>query len=102
MRISDWSSDVCSSDLVGPWVEGIWGGAQGDQPTGAPRQKTAAHDEFVNAIKRYHPEIASFTHYESPATIGYWVGAKLVAAALKAQGQNITQQGILEIGRAHV
>lgn len=81
---------------VGPWVEGIWGGAQGDQPTGAPRQKTAAHDEYVNAIKRYHPEIASFTHYESPATIGYWSGAKLVAAALEAQGQNITQQGILD------
>lgn len=81
---------------VGPWVEGIWGGAQGDQPTGAPRQKTAAHDEYVNAIKRYHPEIASFTHYESPATIGYWSGAKLVTAALKAQGQNITQKGVLD------
>lgn len=81
---------------VGPWVEGIWGGAQGDQPTGAPRQKTAAHDEYVNAIKRYHPEIASFTHYESPATIGYWSGAKLLTAALKAQGQNVTQQGIID------
>ena len=87
-------SDLASQ--VGPWVEGIWGGAQGDQPTGAPRQKTAAHDEYVNAIKRYHPEIASFAHYESPATIGYWSGAKLLVAALKAQGDHITQQGVLD------
>lgn len=81
---------------VGPWVDGIWGGAQGDQPTGAPRGKTAAHDEFVNAIKRYHPEIASFDHYESPATIGYWVGAKLLTAAIKAQGPTVTTDGIVD------
>jgi len=93
----NWPTSVGGlASQVGPWVEGIWGGAQGDQPTGAPRQKTAAHDEYVNAIKRYHPEIASFTHYESPVTIGYWVGAKLLVAALKAQGANITQQGILD------
>lgn len=93
----NWPTSVGGlASQVGPWVEGIWGGAQGDQPTGAPRQKTAAHDEYVNAIKRYHPEIASFTHYESPATIGYWSGAKLLVAALKAQGQNITQQGVLD------
>jgi ABC-type branched-subunit amino acid transport system substrate-binding protein len=93
----NWPTSVGGlASQVGPWVEGIWGGAQGDQPTGAPRQKTAAHDEYVNAIKRYHPEIASFTHYESPATIGYWSGAKLLVAALEAQGQNITQQGILD------
>ena len=66
-----WPTSVAGlATQVGPWIDGIWGGAQGDQPTGAPRQKTAAHDEYVNAIKRYHPEIASFMHYESPATIG--------------------------------
>jgi ABC-type branched-subunit amino acid transport system substrate-binding protein len=93
----NWPTSVGGlASQVGPWVEGIWGGAQGDQPTGAPRQKTAAHDEYVNAIKRYHPEIASFTHYESPATIGYWSGAKLLVAALKAQGENITQRGITD------
>src|SRR5690606_17689077 len=52
----NWPTSVGGlANQVGPWVEGIWGGAQGDQPTGAPRQKTAAHDEYVNAIKRYHP-----------------------------------------------
>lgn len=93
----NWPTSVGGlASQVGPWVEGIWGGAQGDQPTGAPRQKTAAHDEYVNAIKRYHPEIASFMHYESPATLGYWVGAKLLVAALQAQGPHITQQGVLD------
>jgi ABC-type branched-subunit amino acid transport system substrate-binding protein len=90
-----WPTSVAGlATQVGPWIDGIWGGAQGDQPTGAPRQKTAAHDEYVNAIKRYHPEIASFEHYESPATIGYWVGAKLLVAALKAQGPTVTTEGI--------
>lgn len=81
---------------VGPWVDGIWGGSQGDQPSGAPRQKTAAHDEYINAIKRYHPEIASLSHYDSPATIGYWSGAQLIVAALKAQGPNVTKEGVLD------
>lgn len=93
----NWPTSVGGlANQVGPWVEGIWGGAQGDQPTGAPRQKTAAHDEYVNAIKRYHPEIASLTHYESPATIGYWSGAKLLVAALEAQGAHITKEGVLD------
>jgi ABC-type branched-subunit amino acid transport system substrate-binding protein len=91
----NWPTSVAGlASQVGPWVEGIWGGAQGDQPTGAPRGKTAAHDEYVNAIKRYHPEIAQFSHYESPATIGYWSGAKLLVAALKAQGPTVTTDGI--------
>ncbi|MDP1805825.1 MAG: ABC transporter substrate-binding protein, partial [Acidimicrobiales bacterium] len=91
-----WPTSVAGlATQVGPWVEGIWGGAQGDQPTGAPRGKTAAHDEYVNAIKRYHPEIASFEHYESPATIGYWVGAKLLVSSIKAQGPTVTTDGII-------
>lgn len=93
----NWPTSVAGlSSQVGPWVEGIWGGAQGDQPTGAPRQRTQAHEDYVNAIARYHPEIASFEHYESPATIGYWSGAQLLVAALEAQGQNITQRGVLD------
>ena len=72
----------------------MWGGAQGDRPDGKPRQKTAAHDEYQNAIRRYHPEIASLPHYESPVTIGYWSGAKLLVAALEAQGKGITRAGL--------
>ncbi len=87
----DWPTSVAGlASQVGPWVDGIWGGAQGDQPTGAPRQKTAATDEYVNAITRYHPNIATFGHFESPATLGYWSGAKLLVAAIQKQTKPTT------------
>lgn len=90
-----WATSVGGlATQVGPWIDGIWGGAQGDQPNGAPRQKTPAHDEYVNSITRYHPKIATFNHFESPVTIGYWVGAKLLVAALEAQGKGITKAGL--------
>lgn len=93
----NWPTSVAGlSSQVGPWVDGIWGGSQGDQPNGKPRQKTAAHDEYVNAITKYHPKIATFGHLESPPTLGYWVGAKLLVAALQAQGKTITKAGINE------
>jgi ABC-type branched-subunit amino acid transport system substrate-binding protein len=87
----DWPTSVAGlASQVGPWVDGVWGGAQGDQPTGAPRQKTAATDEYVNAITRYHPNIATFGHLESPATLGYWSGAKLLVAAIQKQTKPTT------------
>ncbi len=90
-----WATSIGGlASQIGPWVDGIWGGAQGDQPTGAPRQKTAAHDEYINSITRYHPKIATFNHFESPVTIGYWVGAKLLVAALAAQGKGVTKAGV--------
>lgn len=88
----DWPTSVAGlASQVGPWVDGIWGGAQGDQPDGAPRQKTAGTDEYVNAITRYHPNISSFGHLESPATIGYWSGAKLLVAAIEKQTKPTTE-----------
>lgn len=91
----DWPTSVAGiSDLVGPAIDGVWGGSQGDQPDGDPRKKTAAHDEYVSVIERYHPNIASLPHFESPVTIGYWSGARLLVEALKAQGPTITKAGI--------
>lgn len=91
----NWPTSVAGiADLVGPAIEGVWGGSQGDQPDGSPRTKNAAHDEYVSVIERYHPNIASVPHYESPVTIGYWSGAKLLVEALKAQGPTITKAGI--------
>jgi ABC-type branched-subunit amino acid transport system substrate-binding protein len=88
----NWPTSVAGlASQVGPWVEGIWGGAQGDQPTGAPRQKTAGTDEYINAITRYHPKIATFGHFESPATIGYWSGAKLLVAGIAKQTKPTTE-----------
>jgi ABC-type branched-subunit amino acid transport system substrate-binding protein len=91
----NWPTSVGAlASQVGPGIEGVWGGSQGDQPDGKPRQKTPAHDEYVNAITRYHPKIATFGHFESPPTIGYWVGAKMLVAALQAQGKTVTMAGI--------
>ncbi len=90
-----WATSVGGlATQVGPWIEGMWGGSNGDQPDGAPRQKTAAHDEYVNALKRYHPKISTPVHLDSPATIGYWSGAKLFAAAIEAQGKGVTKVGV--------
>ncbi len=90
-----WATSVGGlATQVGPWVDGMWGGSNGDQPDGAPRQKTAAHDEYVGAIKRYHPNISAPVHLDSPATIGYWSGAKLIASAIAAQGKSVTKAGV--------
>src|SRR5581483_8497665 len=92
-----WPTSVAGlASQVGPWVDGIWGGAQGDQPNGRPREMTPAHQEYADAINRFHPNIGSFSHLESPATIGYWVGARLLVEALRAQGDVITPEGTNE------
>src|SRR3546814_20247965 len=41
MRISDWSSDVCSSDLVGHAGEGTAGAPAGDEMVQAPAGEVA-------------------------------------------------------------
>jgi ABC-type branched-subunit amino acid transport system substrate-binding protein len=93
----NWPTSVAGlASQVGPWVDGVWGGAQGDQPNGAPRGRTAAHELYESAIAQYHPNIATFGHLESPATIGYWVGAQLLVEAIRAQGEFVTRQGINE------
>src|SRR3546814_16972086 len=66
MRISDWSSDVCSSDLEttgGPQGPETTGGPQGPETTGGPQgpETTAAGEESerdlgtrIDAIRRGH------------------------------------------------
>lgn len=91
----NWPTSVAGiGDLVGPAIDGVWGGSQGDQPNGAPRTKTAAHDEYVNVITQYRPGIATLPHFESPVTIGYWSGAKILVEALRAQGRSVTKAGL--------
>lgn len=92
-----WATSVGGlTDQVGPYVDGMWGGAQGDKPDGAPRQKTKAHEEYVAAITKYHPKMATELHLESPAEIGYWVAAKLFHEAIAAQGPVVTQAGVVD------
>ena len=92
-----WPSSVpLLASVAGPSVEGVWGGSNGDQPDGAPREKTEANVEFLEAIEKYHPDMATPEHLDSPALIGYWAGAKIIVDALEAQGDVITKDGINE------
>lgn len=91
-----WPASVPTiATIAGPSVDGVWAGSNGDQPNGAPRKKTAATVQYVNAIKKYSPDLATSEHLESPAMLGYWAGAKLLVAALAAQGKQITQPGLI-------
>ena len=94
-----WATSVGGlASQVGPWVDGMWGGAQGDKPTGAPRfdEPQEAHKEYVEAMRKYHPDLSTEAHLESPVTIGYWTGAKLLVEAIRAQGKTVTMAGINE------
>lgn len=91
----NWPASVpTTATIAGPLAAGIWAGSNGDQPNGAPRRKTAAHVEFLTALRRYRPALTSSQHLDSPAVLGYWAAAKLLVAALDAQGPTITKSGI--------
>src|SRR3546814_10668756 len=50
MRISDWSSDVCSSDLeTGTWVEGVWKLGQGFSQHADGRFHVVAYDYGIKS-----------------------------------------------------
>lgn len=82
------------AQLVGPAIDGVWGESQGDSLSGAPRDLTPSHQEYIEAIRRYHPELTSDLHMESPVTIGYWIGAKMLVDAIEAQGKTVTRSGV--------
>ncbi len=84
------------ANLAGPYVDGVWGGSNGDQPDGAPRELTAAHEEFTTALEKYYPDMLDPKHLDSPALLGYYAGSKLMVAALQAQGDVITRAGLNE------
>src|SRR3546814_9635204 len=63
MRISDWSSDVCSSDLAGDHVDGDRAGhlAGGGAPHAVgdhPEAEILAHREAVLVVAAHPPDIA--------------------------------------------
>jgi len=74
----------------------VWGGSNGDQPDGAPREFTPAHEEFLAALEEYAPDLVDPAHLDSPAVLGYWAGAKLMVDALEAQGDIVTAAGVTE------
>ncbi|HVM53049.1 MAG TPA: ABC transporter substrate-binding protein [Acidimicrobiales bacterium] len=93
-----WPASVPTiATIAGPAIDGVWGGSNGDQPDGAPRGPADDFTrEFLDALEMYAPDLVSPAHLDSPATLGYWAGAKLLVDAISAQGDVITQDGITE------
>jgi len=92
-----WPASVpTTATLAGPFVEGVWGGSNGDQPDGAPRELTDAHTQFKASLEKHYPAMLDPQHLDSPALLGYYAGSKLVVAAIEAQGEVITRAGLNE------
>ncbi|MFP5579799.1 MAG: ABC transporter substrate-binding protein [Acidimicrobiia bacterium] len=92
-----WPASVPTiASLAGPFVEGVWAGSNGDQPDGAPREFSEAHEEFQSSLEKHYPEMLDPQHLDSPALLGYYAGSKLMVAALEAQGEFITRAGLNE------
>ena len=93
-----WATSVAGlATLAGPWVDGVWGGNEANQPDGQPGGNgttLAAETQYVNAIKQYAPALNDEADLESPATTGYWSGAAMLVAAIEAQGRNVTWSGV--------
>lgn len=92
-----WPASVPTiATIAGAAVDGVWGGSNGDQPDGSPREATEATAEFLAALEKYAPKLTTPAHLDSPAVLGYWAGARLLVDALAAQGDAITQAGLNE------
>jgi ABC-type branched-subunit amino acid transport system substrate-binding protein len=92
-----WPASVPTiASLAGPFVEGVWGGSNGDQPDGAPRELTEAHTQFTDSLEQHYPAMLDPQHLDSPALLGYYAGSKLMVAAIEAQGEVITRAGLNE------
>ncbi|MGH8998519.1 MAG: ABC transporter substrate-binding protein, partial [Acidimicrobiia bacterium] len=97
MGMGGWGASAAGvGDIVGPSVEGIIAMNIADQPSGAPRTKTAAHDRYVAAVTKYYPKMNTQGHLESSATLGYYTGMQLFGEALKGVGSTFTRAAIVD------
>src|SRR3546814_6550691 len=101
MRMSDWSSDVCSSDLVAQE------GTPGSRVAGAaPRPPPAAQHpqrllvEVLRQIADRRPDFV--VHRMALAVGGVAQGNQLESEAALLQSEDLLRDEGLEIGRAHV
>src|SRR3546814_16992856 len=82
MRISDWSSDVCSSDLTGSWL------LRGGTRAAAPRQAVEHQVDDRRGEQREHLAEQPAAHHDQ--------AQRLAQLGARAGGQHQRQQ----IGRA--
>src|SRR3546814_4726631 len=111
MRISDWSSDVCSSDLLSPELAGIVDEISfksgEDIKAGAVLVKLRAADDVARLdALRASAELAQSIYSRDKAQLEAHAISQAAldssAANLKTAKAQVDEQEALEIGRAHV
>src|SRR3546814_6314826 len=91
MRISDWSSDVCSSDLLGPQLEkmvGVWAKGDRDGLAVAMNESLAATPELAKTLlwdrnARWADKLKA--RMDQPGTVFVAVGAGHLAGQRSVQ-----------------
>src|SRR3546814_1685661 len=102
MRISDWSSDVCSSDLVGIEKSGWRGGRFApDQRSDRAGQSYAVRRRGWLLVVFFQPPTVDRTHQGTRAGLCRRA-TDADAKALATQSARWSERGSREIGRAHV
>ena len=68
------------SSTIGKSMEGVTAGSPGDLLDGRPRfnAPTKAHQEYVQAVQKYHPSLGTPEHLNSPPTVAWWMASKYV------------------------
>jgi len=93
-----WITSVGGSAVqAGPYIDGQWSGSGFMEPDGSPfgTAPSPEYNQFVGAVKRYHPDLSKYLDIESPIMPGFWVGAELFVNAAKSLGANVTPAGIV-------
>ena len=80
---------------AGPWADGLYAGGLADTiPDGAPRTPGQPHQEYYDALRRFHPDKANPDDASSPVTMAYWMVGRLLVEAVAAQGHSVTKAGV--------
>ncbi len=97
MGMGGWPASAAGvATIVGPSVKGIIAMNLADQPDGKPRKKTAAHDAYSAALKKYYPSIGNKPgSLESSATLAYYIGMQLLTDALKKIAPTFTRAALV-------
>src|SRR3546814_10213530 len=123
MRISDWSSDVCSSDLMAVVPQGLvsgialsvlCGGVAGSVVTGAAVNRPFApvdgalatsrllHPEKIHAVRVEHQVVTFWHRLDAQAVVHHLASNFLVECEIVRMCHRYPPSLASEIGRAHV